>query len=444
MHWQVLDTRRQLVAALIFGVLFAVFTPPFQSPDEPNHFFRAWQVSEGGFLPEKSGNRLGGQLPVSLTHLVDSFSYLKNNHDARLSATSWYAAAAVRLNVHSRRFTDFANTAVYAPTAYLPQAVVLAVLRPLDVSPLYLLYAARLANLLVWLCLVGAAMRCFPALQHVFGALALLPATGCIAASANADVLTNGLCWWLVACMLARPQVKAGHFLALLVVVANKLIALPLALVVMVRHGITRYHIGVFLSAVLVAAWWGGWASAWFIPYDRYDAAFRDTQTLNSGVDPARQLAFMATHPWYCLQVWGQSLLHAFPSLLAHVTGKFGWEKNYLPAGWIGALWLALAAVCGTIKADWSRRQRLGLGVVVAAYVLAFVVTMYALWSAVGASKTDNWQGRYFIPILPLAAAVVGFDAGARWRNGLLPAAQWVLLAGNTAMVYGLYCRYWM
>ena len=64
---------------LLFGLLFALLIPPFQSPDEPNHFYRAWQVSEGHFFPEKKGDRLGGMLPASLMQVYDSFHFLKND-----------------------------------------------------------------------------------------------------------------------------------------------------------------------------------------------------------------------------------------------------------------------------------------------------------------------------------------------------------------------------
>jgi hypothetical protein len=33
-----------------FGVLVLILTPPFQAPDEFNHFFRAYLISEGRLL----------------------------------------------------------------------------------------------------------------------------------------------------------------------------------------------------------------------------------------------------------------------------------------------------------------------------------------------------------------------------------------------------------
>ncbi len=42
-----------LLTGILFGVLFLVITPPFQVGEEPNHFFRAYHVSEFGILASK-------------------------------------------------------------------------------------------------------------------------------------------------------------------------------------------------------------------------------------------------------------------------------------------------------------------------------------------------------------------------------------------------------
>src|SRR4029079_8068336 len=57
--------RTVLVVGLLGGLLFVAATPPFQAPDEPNHFARAYQISEGVLFP-RSG---GADLPESVVTL---------------------------------------------------------------------------------------------------------------------------------------------------------------------------------------------------------------------------------------------------------------------------------------------------------------------------------------------------------------------------------------
>ena len=62
-----------LLTALTFGLLVIFITPPFQVPDEINHFYRAWQLSEGQFLPVKNDARVGGFIPKSVDSLTVFF-----------------------------------------------------------------------------------------------------------------------------------------------------------------------------------------------------------------------------------------------------------------------------------------------------------------------------------------------------------------------------------
>ncbi len=431
--------------AIFFGGLFAVLVPPFQSPDEPNHFLRAYQLSEGHFFPEKIGGpRLGGDLPVSLQALADSFSYLKNNYAARLHPGLLPAAGKMPLQPERRRFLDFANTAVYAPLGYLPQAGAIAFLRPLGAGPLAMLYAARLSNLLIWILLVWAALSTLPVLHRPVAGLAMLPASLVIAASANADVVTNGLCCWLFAAF-CQPGIRRQMWqvLAFTAVCAAKLVTLPLGLLYALQRKSRLFFATLLMAGVVAAIAWGQLAQRWFIPYAAYDPSYRDTQTLNEGVDPAGQLNFVANHPGYFLQAAAQSYVRALPSTLAHLVGKFGWEKNYLPAPWLAALWMAILGLLCCEAEGWKVRQRSLAALVAVLFIGFFSITMYMLWCPVGAQELTNLQGRYFVPIGPVAALVFS----NRWLAGavrlVVPVSFGLLVLGNTAMVWAMWMRWW-
>jgi uncharacterized membrane protein len=454
-----------LLPALLFGSLFVFLIPPFQSPDEPNHFFRAWQLSEGHFFPEKTEDRrLGGRVPESLVALSGRFAYLKNDYSARVSPDSFYRHTTPPLNAEKAVFHDFANTAIYAPTAYLPQATAIRLMRAFDAPPLYILYAVRWANLLVWSLLVWAALVRIPFLRGSLAALALLPASLALAASANADVLTNGLVFWLMAVFCGAAEkgavfppkisgfLKPGNFgptlLAGAIVCANKLIVWPLLLLVGLYSDRKRARpIALLCTGLSAAVLWGYFADALFIPYDAYHPDHRDTQTLNEGVDPTRQLAFIAAHPFEFFKIAGFSLLKALPSSAAHFVGKFGWEKNYLPGGWLAALWFALLFLMAGERNPLSGRQRALTASAVLLFTALFCVTMYLLWHPVGAPEMGNFQGRYFVPAAPaaiLTAAGLCRRAPFGTARILREIAFSLILLGNIAMIFGILGRYWM
>ncbi|MCC6461642.1 MAG: DUF2142 domain-containing protein [Saprospiraceae bacterium] len=440
-------TRFFLFTALWFGLLLVVLTPPFQSPDEYNHFFRACQVSEGQWRPEcPAANRLGGTLPAALDTLKTIFLPLKGRYEARVAAMDMKQALAVQASASSRVFLDFPNTAIYAPVAYLPQALGIGIARLLTDRVLLWLYAARLFNLMFWLSLVGLAIRSIPFYQWVLAGLALLPASLAIAASCNADVLSNGLAFWVIA-VCCRPLAETSGWAAVLVLALNKLVLAPFALLLRFRQAenwksALRRALLPAALALATAAAWGSLANDWFIPYDRYDIAVRDQQTLNPGVDPGGQLAYVLGHPMAFARTVLGSALRAFPSMCAHVVGKFGWEKNYLPAWLIGALWLALLALVGTSENPLSGLQRSWVVGICLLSLILWALTMYALWCPVGAPALDNWQGRYFVPLLPLVAMGLG-RAPAGLPQGFRSLAAGLLLLGNAMLLVSLFQRYY-
>lgn len=451
-----------LIAAL-FGVVLVFITPPFQSPDEYNHFFRAFQVSEGHWYPEKqNNNRLGGNLPHSLDSLKIIFLPLKGNYAAKTSLSAVQQALSLPLDEADRRFLDFPNTAIYAPTAYIPQAIGIAFARYFTGRCLVLFYAARLANLLFWTALLWAALQRMPFQRQSMAFLALLPASLAIAASCNADVLTNGLAFYAIAVFCAaltpgavlRPlanRPREGVAMGIVVLMAlQKLILAPMALLAglsaleSTAHWKTAFRRSFYplLLALAVAFWWGWTAQNWFVPYDRYEPAVRDVQTLNPGVDPSAQLACVLKHPFVFTETVVVSFFRAAPSMAAHFVGKFGWEKNYLPGWMICLLWAGLAALVFSEKNRLSPAQRLWAAGIVLVCIALWAVTMYALWCPVGARALDNWQGRYFVPLSPLVILATGAGWGQRVEKWVTPVSVLILLAGNISLIIAVLERY--
>ncbi|MBL7804540.1 MAG: DUF2142 domain-containing protein [Saprospiraceae bacterium] len=452
-HHPPMIVRNFVFIALFFGSLLAFLTPPFQSPDEYNHFYRAWQVSEGKLTPEiKDGNRLGGELPAALDSLTKQFIYLKNNPAARLYFSQIGAAYDLRIDESERRFTDFPNTAIYAPTAYVPQATGIVLGRLLTDRLLLIFYIARLFNLLCWIALIASALRLIPFQKQGLAFLALLPSSLAIACTLNADVSSNGLAFWLIAWAVSGTSTRRKEGAALasgMLLSVNKLILAPFFALFALPLLHERWNkllprVAVPLLLMLAGALvWGRLADRWFVPYDQYAPELRDGQTLNPGVDPERQLSYVLHHPFEFAGVAARSFLDSAPSTAAHFVGKFGWEKNYLPGWCMALLWLGLLAVFCTESAGLRRRQSTLLMAAGLASVLLWAITMYALWCPVGATVLGNWQGRYFIPIVPLLCLGFGNALLTPWRKTLDRVAGAVILLSNIAMLYAVFARYW-
>ena len=97
--------RAVLVLGALCGLAFVLVTPPFQVPDEPVHALRAYQISEGSFIPSAGGVAV---LPASLERVREPFGEIPFHPGARVAPGAIGAAPEAayrtrRMPMRSRR-----------------------------------------------------------------------------------------------------------------------------------------------------------------------------------------------------------------------------------------------------------------------------------------------------------------------------------------------------
>ena len=178
-----------LVVALAWGLMQVFIVPPLQVPDEGDHWFRAWALTDGQLtadpqgmleLPGTFANSVGfytGQisdtrvLPASLVGLPGFTGY-----EDLFNGTGSSSSVKVASRVGS-----------YGPVGYLPQAAGIGLGRLVGASPLACFYLARLANLVAAVTLLFFAIRLAPFGKQLFVLIALLPMTMFELASVSCD-----------------------------------------------------------------------------------------------------------------------------------------------------------------------------------------------------------------------------------------------------------------
>jgi uncharacterized membrane protein len=434
-----------LCFSFLFGMIFTFLIPPFQSPDEYNHFYKSWQVSDGYLLPQKLGeNRLGGYLPKSLTSLKNQFHYLKDDHQAKTSFHALQKASSIKLDLQDTVFTDFANTAIYAPTSYLPHILAIQAAKGFDIGPLVSLYLVRLINLFAWMLLVTLALKRLNFQQWSIVYITCLPSFIVMSASANADNVTNGIGILLLAIFCTTKQFSYLIKIILLIVVCiNKIIFLPLVLLDLI-HKKSDYSF-VLLSVIAMSATliWASYAQDKFIAFEDYHKAYRLSQTMNEGVNPKLQLQYISDHPITFVKTVVFSFTESMPATTVHLFGKFGWEKNYLPYWMIGLLILGLIMMMSTQSNPLSNKVRVLIAVSLFLGLTLFSIIMYMIWCPVGSPVLDNIGGRYFFVFLAMIPMIVGGNYLKLDVTKLHFAAKVILILGNLAMVYCIFERYY-
>lgn len=440
-----------LAAGLACGLAFVFGTPPFQAPDETIHFYRAYAVSEGTLWARRGPEGLGADLPASVQEIGTGLrGDLPGRPELKMSPEKIFRALRVPLEPERRRFTDYRNSAVFTPVAYLPQAAGIAVTRWLGAPALVLFYGARLANLLASTLLIAIALRRLPSYSWLLTLLALTPMALFLRASVSADALGTAMAFLLAATVakLAWGEEERARWRDVAVLVAcstglclSKPVYAPLAFLVLLipaarlprRGAALLLHGAVMAGALTLALATAGAADISIRPDAPVDA---DRQIADALADPLRVAGIVA-----------EDYLRRGPRYAAQIVGQLGWLDVNLPKALLGGhlLLLGLVALLDTrTTVAVSLPQRVVLTLVALATMALVSASQYAVWTPYGADHVEGVQGRYFLPLAPAAVWIFHTRRSpAQYLNRVLPWLSLLSLGIAFLTLLHRYYRIW-
>ena len=412
--------RSYLVLALIAGVCMILLVPPFQNPDEPSHFYRAWSLAEGELVSRNDSTVV---LPGSVAKLPATLG----SAGIDWSRNSYSTETTRRLldqTTGSDEVRIFTSAGGAGPIGYVPAVVGIELTRVVGRSPLAALYLGRLLNLLTATLLTFLAIRLAPFGKLLFALAGLLPMTIAQYASLTPDALAISGAFLFASLVLHYAQVRplttkdAALLAAVGAVLLNAkqgsevLVLLVFLLPLRAFSSVKRYVLSV--AAVIGSTIVLGSILLLSAPNDAV-AIHRYWGPGFQG-DQSAQMRFVLDHPWAFAKVLG-STAHIFTlNLFDQAVGELGWLTVFLPQV-VPLVLLVLLALLFSYREDvtMSVRQRGVLAMVAGLYVLAVMTALYLSWSPLHSPVVTGLQGRYFIAILPLGLlSVYRLQSGRR------------------------------
>jgi 4-amino-4-deoxy-L-arabinose transferase-like glycosyltransferase len=455
-----------LAAVMLIGAAWALFVPPFQSPDENSHFAYAQTLAERFELP---GN---GKGLYSSTEQQLAMSWSNADQAAQVTATKpeWSKQAYE----HWRTLEDDIGDAGREDGGGPNPASTNPPLYYLYVSPAYLaaekgdifdrLYLMRLSSMLLllvtvtatWL-LAGELFERDRRLQFAAASVAgLQPMVSVLSASVNPDALLIALfsiAFWLGVRILKRGLTAAqaiaffGVAGLAVTVKATGYALFPAALFVLCVAAVRRKRAGHGVAAIACAG-----LLAFAVPTGAWlaTAAALDRPAVNRIATGSEKAAptltsfkprDLGSYLWqfylpklpFQRRFGGMPDLPAYDIWLKQGWAAFGWLEVKFP-NWVYGVLAGLSLTALTAAGAAVARRRRSIDLAIAGFIaVAFIVLLAGLhWTEfrtlVGGSGPFN-QGRYLLPLISLGGAAV---AGA---ITLLPlrrrAAAVGLLAGG-------------
>ena len=422
-----------LVIALAWGVAQVFIVPPLQVPDEGDHWFRAWALTEGQLTADGQGVIT---LPGDFARTADLYTRLlgvggMSGLPVSLEGQAGFSSYEDLFNSPgtSGAVKVVSRVASYGPLGYLPQAVGVALGRLVGARPLTCFYLARLANLLAAIALLFLTIRLAPFGKQLFLLVALLPMTMFELASVSCDALTISgamffislLLWASARATLRRTDVALVFLAAALFLNVKPAYWALVLLVLLIRPaqlgGRARYAAFVVGNVLAVGGLFliGSWATAIDV---RGPAA--------GGPEP--RILFILHEPLGFLGILWSSLQNDLHQWVLQSIGALGWFTITLPPAAYG---VALMAGLGFFfwmneDVDLQPWRRVLLATVGIAVFLTMAVLLYAFLKPTAAGELP-FQGRYLAPVwLLLLLSVYGIRFAR--RNLGLPFVVGVLL----------------
>lgn len=411
-----LQARCFLIISLCFGSLFCVINPPMQAPDEPQHYLRAYSLSQGDLLNRATNG--GATLPASVVAM--SQELVVANHPV--------ARANIHLIKHyfrteptrQKSFVYFKNTAVYPGTAYLPQTLGILIGRFLHLPLLFGFYLARFLNLTEWIVLVFLAIRITPFGRWFFAAVAVLPMLLYQASSLSADATLNGLLFLIIAILFAyiRNQrlsrvaaISAGIYLTVATSIKPfyALLALTFLHLLWQSGESTKRKLKLEVALIGAILLFG---IGWQLLTSPIASHIHEVILPGEHISISEQAHFVLLNPLaYVWTVIQTLFIKNFSFLLNSALGIFGWLDIPLPPFsyylLLGFLGLAFIKDTSEQTVVVSKRVRYLLIAVVTAILLAIITLFYLGYSIVRSTVVDGLQGRYFTPLLLLLVPLI-------------------------------------
>lgn len=403
-----------LFIALIGVIGFVFLTPPFQGPDEEAHYVRAQYIAHGYLIPVNVKDS-SAALPKSIANVAWTTFY---TDDLRGRTTDKYELSRTKQALGERlnsQTTYKPPMVTYSPLPYLPAVPGVFISNVLNLSPLVSLYAARLSLGLASVALVFFAIKFIPQKKYLLVAVGLVPMMIFQQSVVSADGVSYALLILFTAYLLRLynlKEIKRGQWiifglLCMSLVLAKPLLYLflPLALMLVKRKYSLRWLAGIGVACALLL--WG-WSVA---------SAVKTEGVVISGtpttVDSKKQLDLLVAHPKHALRVgWSTYMTTYGDGQVRGVIGIFGAADTVYPEWMFGAYAIVLGvAACVSVDKKRTEPIKRKWKIVAALLCLLYFVlvnaVLYLTFTPVNFAIVYGVQGRYFLPILVIVAAVI-------------------------------------
>lgn len=398
-----------LITIPVICLFYIICMPTFKNHDEIYHWYRAYEVSTGKLMEEVDGDTLGTILPQSISDVTtddwQSITYAKVRESLN-----------AELDKENTALLYSETSAVYSFVQYIPQAIGIFITRIFTDKVLLLAYGGRIINMVFSIILIYFAIKKIPFGKKILLLLSFIPIAIEGFSSLSPDAMTISMAFFYITYILSLAFSKENHIIdgkkiAILTVLSVimamcKIVYLPLILLLFIipkeKFKNEKKIKNIFIIGAIAVVL----NLIWLMVAGIYLSHFREG-------DSSIQVISILTNPikylqncLYTVNLNGQEYIYSM------FGGELGWgelvQLNSTVPYILCFILIWITITDQTIKNKFKLYQKVWITIAAIAVVGLIFTSLYVQWTTIGSDSVLGIQGRYFIPILPLVALLIG------------------------------------
>ena len=413
------------VIILCFGLICSFVVPIVDVSDEVEHLTRAELTSQGEFIPHWTGYDIGvdslynhtdGEFSKEINkgagyESIQSFEFFQKNREVTVFETT-HDTDKINESAYIRH-SAFEQNPFYG---YLPQAIGVFIAKLFDLNVIWMLWLARIANLICYAGLVSIAVKITPKFKIPLIAVACIPITIYQAASASIDSVIFGLGLLAVAYFIYMYNQSEISIKEILIFSALSLLLglckLPylafIFLLIFIPQKKFKKNNYYYIFLGIVAVGLIG------VLYSRYStpALLHSWRSSYNYINSTAQLNYLINNPVqitnFFTRIFTEDLVHISNGVFNFFNGKPGlhYQDHYFFITSCLQIFLAIVLLAYPEKDDLDLKTKIGAFLVILIVYIGTCFVQLLTWAYVGEIGLGI-SLRYFIPLLALIPLIV-------------------------------------
>lgn len=392
----------------IIGLFFVFRFTPMSGIDEQPHFYRALQVSQGGFFASskhEAPHNYGGKLDKKLIDYTDYFISHRDRSEASSVREATQLAHQLDNIPEKKIWLTFPSSASYSPIMYIPSAFGLFLAKKLNTGVGIQYFAGRLGNLAGYLSIFALVIILLPLGRIPVLLLFSTPTALHLACAYSADPLSNLLTvLFTIFCLRARTSSQENFnqwkYLILIFAVLLGLLKITYCffsltcLFIPTSYFLNKKNYWLYCGTVISLSILS--ALVWNILYP-----FNPGSYWHSGGNPHVALHNLFVHPLNVVIILWKTIYQGVQWWWEDLFGRFGGGPvpQFFKIGnhvQILSFLLMIFSIFLERKSQSSKLLGVFLFLCGLVYTLLVIFAFYITFSPISAETVSGLQGRYF------------------------------------------------